>query len=127
MIQRLLDTLNEWDLENRGIYITAPGYLKKTFNISERHAYRLVDQVVRAGWIRQIRDGDYVLTTPGRNKLDKGIKWNEPETQPLTLPILRQMTAKTYPKSAQRTGPKSKSILKSTRNILLWLKDETLI
>ena len=125
MIQALLDTLNQWDLQNRGAYIVAHGYLMDAFSVSERHAFRLVDKLVVNGWIKRIREYDYVLTTTGRNKLDQGVKWNEPTIQPLVRPILRQTMPKTYPKRPQTTAQSVKSIAKGTENFLVWLKEFT--
>ena len=121
MVQDLFDTLNKWDLQHRNTYISAAGYLQERFEITERHAHKLVNQIYTKGWIKPIRENDYILTNLGREKADKKIKWSSktPATYVSPFFLRNQNTANQYPAvDHPKQRSKIKSVFESILNAL---------
>ena len=79
IIQETLSKLNEWDLANRDVCMPIAGYMEDIYNITERHANRLLSLILQQGLVRKHpdidRDYDYLLTETGRIILEKPNGW----------------------------------------------------
>ena len=75
IIHDVLNTLNQWDKDNRDTTMSIPFYIKEKFKLEERKCFDLTTKMVNAGLVRRYRDNDYLIEDKGRQIADNPDGW----------------------------------------------------
>ena len=75
IIHDVLNTLNQWDKDNRDTTMSIPFYIKEKFKLEERKCFDLTTKMVNAGLVRRYQDNDYLIKDKGRQIADSPDGW----------------------------------------------------
>ena len=95
IIHDVLNTLNQWDKDNRDTTMSIPFYIKEKFKLEERKCFDLTIKMVKAGLVYRFRNNNYLITDKGRKIGDKPDGWlgeSKKNIQPPLTPFLYRNT-----------------------------------